>query len=99
LEKNEIKSLTAKLFERNRQLKAIYLTLNKIKVIESQVFKNLDHLEVVGLYGNECFGRDIGCSGCNSRINHWELDQKLQFCYNNYKANFDLLNEGENERL
>jgi Leucine-rich repeat (LRR) protein len=98
LERNEIQSLTTKLFLNNRQLKVIYLSANKIKQIESEAFKYLNQLEFVGLYENECFDRDIGCYGA-CKINHRELDNELQSCYDNYKSSNDFLNKGLFEHI
>jgi Leucine-rich repeat (LRR) protein len=93
LEKNEIQSISEKLFERNGQLKVIYLAFNKIKMIDSTVFKIFSHLEYVGLHENECVYQDSGCWGA-CKINHTELNHKLKDCYDNYERSLDFLNEG-----
>jgi hypothetical protein len=96
LENNELKSLNSKLFAENRKLEYIILLNNKIKFIEPGTFRNLIELIWIDHSLNECFDQQIGChQHCPGKRNQADIDQKLQRCYDNYKASSDSLNEGE----
>jgi hypothetical protein len=97
LSHNEIRSLAGKLFQRNRKLKSINLGGNKINVVQPEVFRNLNELELVGLLSNKCFSQSVGCTrNCRAKVDHAELNRKLQTCYDNYGRSFGLQNQGEN---
>ncbi len=93
---NEIKSLSAKLFQNNHKLKVIYLESNKIKMIHPETFRSLNQLAHVYLRVNECIDFR-GCQTCyNAKIS--ELEHYLQPCYENHAKSFNFLNEGENNK-
>jgi Leucine-rich repeat (LRR) protein len=97
---NKIQSLSAGVFENNRELKKIYLDNNKIKIIAPGTFQHLNQLTRVDLGRNDCVNRErIGCWDCDTKIYHTELNRDLHACYENHKKSSDLLNEGETKKL
>jgi Leucine-rich repeat (LRR) protein len=95
---NQIESLSAKVFEKNRELKLVDLEGNKIKMIAPETFRNLNQLKFVHLGKNECVGKEYGCWRCyNTKIDHTELNSDLHVCYENHRKSLDLLNERENK--
>jgi hypothetical protein len=97
LERNDIQSLTGKVFEKNFKLKWINLGWNQLKMINPGTFKSLNQLEVVELeFKNECFDQTIGCWDCEAKIDHAKLNSDLQRCYGNHEKSLELLKEGEN---
>jgi hypothetical protein len=96
---NEMRSLPAKLFKKNRQLKQIVLGSNKIKIIAPETFQYLNQLTLVDLRASECVDREIGCWDCDSKLNHTELEREQQPCYENHARSLNLLKEGENITL
>jgi Leucine-rich repeat (LRR) protein len=95
---NQIKSLPGKLFQNNHKLQWISFEYNKIKMIHPDIFKHLNQLEVVFLWANECTNDTIGCKECDSKLDHTELDQRLQPCFESYTKSLNLLNEGETDK-
>jgi Leucine-rich repeat (LRR) protein len=92
---NKIQSLSEEIFKNNPKLKWISLEDNNIKMVAPETFRNLNQLLHVELMGNMCCKNDIGCLGCNRKLDHTELNRELQNCYENHKKSSDLLNEGE----
>jgi Leucine-rich repeat (LRR) protein len=99
LSRNQIKSLSPKVFENNRKLKEICIWSNKIKMIAPETFQHLNQLTRVDLEWNDCVNKHIGCYVCDTKIDHAELNSNLHACYENHKKSSDLLNEGENKNF
>jgi Leucine-rich repeat (LRR) protein len=100
LYQNQIQSLGAGVFQNNQELKGIDLHNNKIKMIAPETFQHLNQLKLVNLKENDgCVDKNIGCSWCDPKIDHAELNRDLHACYENHKKSSDLLNEGENKNF
>ncbi len=93
---NNIRIIQGNAFEHLTNLELINLQLNEIKMFGPGSFKNLHQLAGVFLWYNDCTNETIDCLDCDKKLNHTELDLKLQPCFENYKKSSNLLNEGEN---
>jgi Leucine-rich repeat (LRR) protein len=97
---NKIRSLGAKVFQKNQKLERIGLDRNKIKILAPGIFRDLNQLISVNLTGNDgCTDKEIGCLECDSKIDHTELNSELLPCYENRKKSLDFLNEGEKKTV
>jgi hypothetical protein len=60
MNKNQLKTLNEKQFEKNLKLEKIQLQKNKISILSEKIFDGLEKLKEVDLRGNLCVDRQFG---------------------------------------